>query len=608
MGNEAIARGAIEAGVHVAVGYPGTPSTEVIENLTRQATETGMHVEWAVNEKVAIDIGAGVSYGGARSLVTMKSAGLNVASDSLISIAYGDLVGGLVIYVADDPGLHAGMEEEDSRMFAALSLLPMLDIGDSQDSKNAIIKAFEYSEKYSVPVIVRSTTRVAHGKTPVQTGPIQVVPRKPHLKRDISTFTRASPVWCKQQHTRLIEKVEKLAPLVEEDFNHLTIKSGKKLGVVASGVSWNYFLDVSLRHNIDVSALKIGSVNPLPVNKLARLIDKVDKLLILEELEPYLELRIKAMIADTNRKVKVLGKQDGTLPRVGEYNFTFVEQAVLKLIGTENPNNAELVNMQEEAKNLAPRRSLPFCPGCPHRGTYSALKQAIKELSYDQDDVIVTGDIGCTILGMHPPFNSCWTEVSMGASIGLAIGLKHAGVKTTVIATIGDSTFFHAGMPPVVNAAWNNTPIVIAVLDNKITGMTGHQPSPASGYNVFKQKVSVIEIEKILEASGIKKISVVNPFNLRESIDAFKEVIQHKGPSAIVLRGACALVAKRQQLTGPPNWIDSEKRTGCLLCVKTLSCPAMQIVERKMVISQDSCDGCGLCEQICPFKAVYGGA
>jgi len=607
MGNEAVARGAIEAGVHVAVGYPGTPSTEVIETLSRYAEQVNMHVEWAVNEKVAFDIGAGVSYGGARCLVTMKSAGLNVASDSIVSVAYGDLVGGLVIYVADDPGLHAGMEEQDSRIFAAASLLPMLDVSDSQESKDAVVNAFSYSEANKVPVIVRSTSRVAHGKSPVVYGHIEKVGRKPHLERDISVYTRASPVWCMQQHANLNRKVDALTPLVEKDHNELSLRPGQRLGVVASGVSWNYLMDVVSRRGLELATLKVGSVNPLPVNLFSRLVAQVDRLLLLEELEPYVELRLKAFIADQPRKVAVLGKIDGTLPRVGEYDYDLVEKAVLKLIEAPEASDPELASRRDEARKLAPRRSLPFCPGCPHRGTYTALSQALKELGYEKGEVIVTGDIGCTILGMHPPFDMCWTEVSMGASIGLAMGLKRAGVEAPVIAAIGDSTFFHAGLPPAVNAAWSGTPVVIAVLDNEITGMTGHQPSPASGFNALHQPVDVVKIEDMLRASGIEKVSVVNPFNLAESKEAFKDAIQHDGPSGVVLRGACALVARRNRLTGPPSHVDSERCTGCLLCVRTLSCPAMEVKEGKMSINSDTCEGCGLCAQVCPFQAIQGG-
>jgi indolepyruvate ferredoxin oxidoreductase alpha subunit len=607
MGNEAAARGAIEAGVLVAIGYPGTPSTEVIETLAHRAAETGMLVEWAVNEKVAFDIATGVAYGGARCLCTMKSAGINVASDSIVSVAYGDLVAGLVIYVADDPGLHAGMEEQDSRLFAVTSLLPMIDVSDSQDTKDAIVNAFEYSEKEKIPVMVRTTSRVAHGKSSVKYGEVQIVEKKPHLERDISVYTRASPVWCKTQHENLNNKTEALKSSLEADHCQLDIKPNHTYGVIASGISWNYLRDVLSNADIDVATLKAGSVNPLPSNLIEKLIDQVDHLLVLEELEPYIELRVKAMIADSSRQIRVLGKQDGTLPRVGEYDYDLVEKAVNRFMGSDQPRDDDLERNQIDAARLAPRRSLPFCPGCPHRGTYAALNQAIKELGYKQDEVIVTGDIGCTILGMHPPFNSCWTEVSMGASVGLAIGLKYAGNEKPVVATIGDSTFFHAGLPPTVNAAWNDTNIVIAVLDNQITGMTGHQPSPSTGVNAVQKPVNVIKIENIVRATGVKKIVTVDPFNLEESTEAFKEVIQHKGPSAIILRAPCALVAKRQRLTGKPSIVDPEKCTGCMLCIRNLSCPSMTVLDGKMVIDETTCVACGLCAQVCPFQAITGG-
>jgi indolepyruvate ferredoxin oxidoreductase alpha subunit len=607
MGNEAVARGAIEAGVHVAVGYPGTPSTEVIETLAQVAEQTGMRVEWAVNEKVAFDIATGVAYGGARCICTMKSAGVNVASDSIVSVAYSDLVAGLVIYVADDPGLHSGMEEQDSRIFAAASLLPMLDVSDSQDSKDTVVQAFEYSERQRVPVIVRSTARVAHGKSPVIFGPVKKVGVKPHLCRDISVYTRASPVWCQQQHSKLIEKTESLLPDFERRHSRLNMRPEHRVGVIASGVSWNYLLDVIADNRLDLATLKVGSANPLPLNHIRRLVSQVDRVLVLEELEPYIEVQVKAVIADLQRRVVVYGKQDGTLPRVGEYDYDLVEQAVNKLLGKAPELDTQLAQLRRDAVNLAPRRSLPFCPGCPHRGTYTALNQALKELGYGEGEAIVTGDIGCTILGMHPPFNSCWMEVSMGASVGLAIGLKYAGVEAPVIATIGDSTFFHAGMPPALNAAWNKTGIVVAVLDNEITGMTGHQPSPSTGLNALMRPVDPVRAERILEASGFKNVAVVSPFDLEESKEAFKEAIQSEGPSAVVLRGKCALVARRQGLIGPPSRVDPERCVGCLICVRTLSCPAMSVVDGKMVVDESTCMGCGLCSQVCPAKAIGPG-
>jgi len=255
---------------------------------------------------------------------------------------------------------------------------------------------------------------------------------------------------------------------------------------------------------------------------------------------------------------------------------------------------------------LAPRRPLPFCPGCPHRATYTALRQALRELGYGE--AIVTGDIGCTILGMHPPFNMCWTEVSMGASIALACGLRYAGIDKPIIAAIGDSTFFHAGIPPTINTAWYNTRIVIAVLDNRVTAMTGHQPSPASGYTATGEPAEAIEIERLLEASGIKKVSVVDPYDLQRAKEAFIEALKEEGPSAVVLRRSCSLVARRMGLTGPPSRVEPEKCTGCQLCIRTLSCPAMGITaDGKMVIDPATCTGCGVCAQICPFEAITPG-
>jgi len=611
MGNEAIARGAIEAGVGIVVGYPGTPSSEVIQTLAPIAKEWGIRAEWAVNEKVAVDIGAGAALAGSRCLVTMKGAGLNVASDSIISIAYGDVNGGLVIYVADDPAAHAGMTEQDDRFFTKVSLLPMIDVSDPQDAKEVVVDAFDLSEQFKIPVIVRSTSRVAHMRGAVTLGPVRRIRRAAEFKRDIRRFTRASPAWCMEQHRLLNEKIEQMKPKLEASrFNELHIpENNTGVGVIASGVSWNYLREAIAKHGLaEVATLRIGTINPLPENLIRALLDEVDRILVLEELEPYIELHLKSMIADVGKPIVVHGKYDGTLPRVGEYSYDLVERAVGKLVGKLVEESPELEEVRAEAAKLAPGRPLPFCPGCPHRATYTALRQALKELGYEEGEAIVTGDIGCTILGMHPPFNMCWTEVSMGASIALACGLRYAGIDKPIIAAIGDSTFFHAGIPPTINTAWYNTRIVIAVLDNRVTAMTGHQPSPASGYTATGEPAEAIEIERLLEASGIKKVSVVDPYDLQRAKEAFIEALKEEGPSAVVLRRSCSLVARRMGLTGPPSRVEPEKCTGCQLCIRTLSCPAMGITaDGKMVIDPATCTGCGVCAQICPFEAITPG-
>jgi len=609
MGNEAVARGTIESGVQFAIGYPGTPSTEALETLSKLAEERGMRVEWAVNEKVAFDIATGISYGGDRCLVTMKSAGLNVALDSLASVAYGDVVGGLVVYVADDPGAHAGMEETDSRLYTQVTMLPMIDVSDPQTSKDAVVAAFDLSEKYKIPILVRSTTRVAHGRAPVRYGKVKAPEKKTPLTRDVSRFTRASAAWVKQQHRVLNERVKAIESEAEtSQLNILNLRPGAKLGVIASGISWSYLQDILETHSLEISTFLIGFTNPLPLNLIQRLIESVDKVLVLEELEPFLEHRVRALTHDFGRSVAIIGKMDGTLPRVGEYNYQLVENAVSRLIGRplSQPDH-ELEARQNEARKLAPTRSLSFCAGCPHRGTYTALTQAAKELGYGKSDIIVTGDIGCTILGMYPPWSSCWTEVSMGASIGNAIGLKYSGVKTPVVAAIGDSTFFHAGIPPSINVAWRGTPVVIAVLDNGITAMTGHQPSPSTGYAETGKEAKKIKAEDILAAAGISRVHVVDPYDLQASKEAFKEALETEGPSAVILRRDCSLVARRRGALGAPYGVDREGCTGCLLCLRTLSCPAMSVEDEKMEIDEAACAGCGLCAQVCPTDAITQG-
>jgi indolepyruvate ferredoxin oxidoreductase alpha subunit len=605
MGNEAVARGAIEAGVPFAIGYPGTPSTEVLETLSQTVKERGMRVEWAVNEKVAFDVATGVSYGGDRCLVTMKSAGLNVALDSVVSVAYGDVVGGLVIYVADDPGAHAGMEEQDSRLFVDVTGLPMIDVADPQASKDAVVSAFDLSEKYRIPMLVRSTTRVAHGRAPVRYGQVRAPEKKAPLTRDVSKFTRASASWVKQQHRVLNERVKAMTVEAEASpFNRLSLSRGSRVGVIASGVSWSYLQDVLATHGLEVSTLLVGFANPLPLDLIGRLVHGADRVLVLEELEPFLELRVRALAHDRGSGVTIMGKMDGTLPRVGEYDYQLVEDAVGSLLGRRlSTPDPDLEAKRIEARKLAPARSLPFCAGCPHRGTYTALAQAAGELGYGRSEIVVTGDIGCTILGMYPPWSSCWTEVSMGASIGNAIGLKYSGIKTQVVAAIGDSTFFHAGIPPAINAAWRGTPVVIAVLDNGITGMTGHQPSPSTEQTETGERMKSMKIEDILTASGIRRVTVVDPYDLRASREAFKEALGDEGPSAIVLRRVCSLVARRRGALGARYRV-TDTCTGCLLCIRTLSCPAMTVEEGRMEIDEAACAGCGMCAQVCPSGAI----
>ncbi|MGQ9788232.1 MAG: indolepyruvate ferredoxin oxidoreductase subunit alpha [Candidatus Hadarchaeaceae archaeon] len=607
LGNEAIARGAIEAGVHLVTGYPGTPSTEVIETLAAVAKEIDMRVQWAVNEKVAFEVASGVAWTGLRAMATMKNAGLNVASDSVLSIAYSGTEGGLILYVADDPATHAGMAEQDDRLFAKFAALPMLEPSDPQESKDMVIEAFEISEKNKVPVMLRSTTNTAHMFGNVVFGPVKKLDRVPDYSRDIRRYTKAGPAWCMEQHATLLEKM-KNAGRDADKFNLLEL-TDSKMGVITAGAPWNLLKEATIRHDLKISTLKIGVINPLPEEKIRKLIESVDSILILEELEPLIEDHVLKILGEMGKRVKVHGKIDGTTSPVGEFNQAIVESALSKLLGKNltSPVDPEKQKLIERAKSISIRRPITFCAGCPHMGTYISILRAMRKLKYKREDVIITGDIGCTILGMNPPFDACWTEVAMGASIGLGNGFERSGIKKPVIAAIGDSTFYHAGIPALIDAVWNQTKIVVAIMDNSIVAMTGHQPTPGSGFTATGGSAKIVKVEEIARGCGVEHVVVVDPYDVEKTTEAFVEALKYNGPSVIVLRRLCAIIAIRRKAIGKPLVIDLEKCTGCMTCVKTLSCSALVPIEGKVKINPDVCIGCHICAAICPVKAITEG-
>ncbi len=608
MGNEAIARGAIEAGVKFVTGYPGTPSSEVIGSLVPVAKELKIRVEWAVNEKVALETAAGVAFAGLRALVTMKNAGLNVAADALLSIAYSGVDGGLVIYVADDPSCHSGMEEQDSRFYANLSLLPMLELSNPQEAKDATVAAFKLSEQLNVPILIRSTTRVAHSSANVRLGPIQTVVREPSFEKDARRHTRASPVWCMEQHTRLIRKVQESRTIFEElPFNRLIMNGEEKYGVVASGVAWNYLMEVVENFGLnDLALLKIGVVNPLPESLIRRLLENRRAVLVLEELEPYVELNVRATASGLPTRTAIHGKNDGMTPRVGEFSHETVRKALGEFIGKDLVPDQVRREVVKHGSQAAPVRYLPFCPGCPHMGTYLAINRAFNRLRIGKEGAIVTGDIGCTILGMNKPFETCWTEICMGASISVAAGLRHAGIDKPILATLGDSTFFHAGLPALVNLVLTNTRLAVVVLDNQITAMTGHQPSPSTPRTDAGEPP--IRIEDVARSIGVSFVRVVDPFDLEATTEAIIDAVNLNGPSVVVSRRMCALDARREGIIERLGSVDPEKCTGCLACIKLLGCPALDVgSDKKIVIDRLQCHGCTLCAAVCPYHAVTPG-
>jgi indolepyruvate ferredoxin oxidoreductase alpha subunit len=606
-GNEAIAEGALEAGVEVVAGYPGTPSTEVLEILAKRSNglNRSLHVEWSVNEKVALEIASGASWCGKRALATMKMSGVNVASDSLLSVAYSGCKGGLVIYVADDPSSSAGMVQQDSRFYALLSGIPCLDASSPQEAKFLTKASFEISEKAGTPILLRSTTRVAHSLTQVKLEKPSYEPFTPSFEKSLSKYTKASSKWCAHQHEETLERLKKAGELATQlGLNKLSLKG--KLGAIASGISKLYLKELAKKNSLDLSLLEIETSNPLPGEKIEKLLTQATRVLVLEELEPIIETQVRSIALDCDRKIEILGKLDGEeprLPRVGEYTYEVVARGLEKLLDKQLITSFK-PKIAGRAKELRVERPLTFCAGCPHRGTYLAINEAIRRLGWKKEDIIVTGDIGCTILGMNKPFETCWTEISMGASLGIAQGLGWGGIEKPVVATIGDSTFFHAGIPPLINAKQHGVNLTLVILDNGWTAMTGYQPNPGTGLTAQLEKTKPIDLEGVVRGCGIVRVRVVDPYKLEETINAIREALSSKEISVIIARRECATQARRRGEKLAKLRVNQEKCNGCMRCITLLGCPALGFEEGKARIDPSQCNGCGICKWVCRAEAI----
>jgi indolepyruvate ferredoxin oxidoreductase, alpha subunit len=610
-GNEALALGALHAGIKVAAGYPGTPSTGALESLLALPLKE-VHVEWSANEKVAFEIAAGAAWAGQRALCTMKMSGLNVAYDSLISAAYSGVVGGLVIYVADDPGVSAGMAEQDSRGFALMSDLPMLEPASPAEAYRLTKTAFEISERAGTPVFVRLVTSVASSSAAVDVDDSYAGPpeRKPVLLHDINRFTKAGSIICMNQHRDLITRLEKAGQHIKElGLNRLELAARRGgLGIAAAGAAVSYLdegLEIASRFGLDaqiISTLKIPAVNPFPVGEAQALLQHCETILILEELEPYIERGFYVQAQRMGYHGRLIGKIDGQFERVGEYGVRHVVEGIAAALDLQIP--PDLFQGYADAEALAAARPITVCAGCPHRGTFMAIDRAIRKSGFRREEVMVTGDIGCTILGMNPPFNTVWNELSMGASIGLAMGFAHSDVQTPVIATIGDSTFFHAGLPALVTAVQHQVPLTVIIMDNGWTSMTGMQVNPGTQVSFQQSGNRNLDIARIVPALGVDQFFVIDPFDLDDSAEMIRKAIKLPGVKVVLSRQECIIPAMRRGVEAGRIRVIAENCNLCKLCIIATGCPAISLGEDTVIIDPEQCYGCNLCGAVCNRDAI----
>lgn len=609
MGNEAIALGAIEAGVQVVTGYPGTPSTEALETIVRYAKRCGIYTEWSSNEKVALETAVGAAYSGAKALVTMKQVGLNVASDPLMSLSYIGVKGALVLLVADDPGPHSSQTEQDTRVFGHFANIPVLDPATPQEAYELTKLAFELSHEFEIPVILRTTTRVSHSCGDVEVkaaepAPVETIEEGFVKDRRWTIF----PKLTAERHPWLESVQEKLS----EHFSELNLNSvfgSGKIGIIASGVSAMYVKEAvkTVRDFEELFTLfKVGTVYPFPEKAVLSFLKGIDQLIVAEELDPYLEEQVLQLIGKFHLPVDVYGKKNGFFPVSGEYNVDIVIDGINGVLITCEESlrlsHASPAVSREKLPPL-PIRAPTLCAGCMHRTVFYAFKQAAKQLKKEaQTDTIFSGDIGCYTLGNAYPLNMVDTCLCMGAGISLAGGLSRTNPKAKHVAFIGDSTFFHSGIPAMINAVYNGADITLAVLDNRTTAMTGHQPHPGVGVTVLGNASKAIEIADVVKSCGVESVRTINtvdPDSLESCVKAAKEAMNFNGPSVLVFKGKCVGITKPDKYYK----IKPEACTGCGFCIKELGCPALNLNGDKPVI-QDNCSGCGLCAQICPSEAI----
>jgi indolepyruvate ferredoxin oxidoreductase, alpha subunit len=568
-GNEAIARGAYEAGVRLASAYPGTPSTEILETIAKEYK--GILSEWAPNEKVALEVATGASYAGARTMAVMKHVGVNVAADPLMTLPYTLIRGGFVLVSADDPELFSSQNEQDNRQYARFAKIPMLEPSSSQEAKDFVIHGMKISEEFETPVMLRTTTRISHSMGVVEIAePLEF--KAPSLERHPREWVML-PANARVRHPVIEERIIRLRELSNNSPLNYEETGYKSIGIISSGIAYQYAKEAMP----GASFLKLGMSYPLPDKKIKKFAAKVKELWIIEELDPFFEEQIKAM------GIPLRGKD--AIPMCGELSPDIIKEAITGK-KKERPAAVSL-----------PGRPPSMCPGCPHRGMLWAMRR---------NKAFIAGDIGCYTLGFLPPLDAIDTCLCMGAGISHAHGMSKvfgAG-KEKITAVIGDSTFYHSGLTGLLNLAYNNGVALIVILDNSTTAMTGAQNHPGTGVTLMGNKTIDIDLANVVKALGIKWVETINPYELKNTRKKVKEALEFDGPSVIISKAPCVLL-KSKAVSGKPLRVETEKCTNCKVCI-TLGCPAIEAGEDSIKITS-LCVGCGICAEICPADAIGGG-
>lgn len=605
LSNEAIARAVLEADTKVAAFYPGSPTSEILDTLYLLSQQySDLKVEVSINEKVALETIAGASMAGVRSFSSMKSVGLNVASDTFYSLGYTGVNAGCVLLTADDPHAHSSQSEQDGRYFAQTGQVPMLEPSTPQEAYEMTKYAFELSEHYRILTLIRTTTRVNHQSAPVKVSEVKRTAFRKKRWEEVKAKYYTLSETALRLKGEALEKLKNIQVEFEDSPFNLMHEGYGDLGIITSGVSYLHALEAVKTLGVKPPILKLGTLYPLPEKLISDFIEKSETVVIIEELMPYIEDAVTAIAKNANPDVKILGKRTDDFSMVGEYNAAIVTDALANIMGIKSPVDYKtILDRAAELKSILPKRLPTFCPGCPHRGTIWSVLQALKGLDY-----VVNNDIGCYSMLLLEPYEVTDSLLAMGASQGLSSGMQHV-LEDNVVSFLGDSTFFHAAIPGIINAVHNRHDYTVVILDNSVTAMTGQQPNPGSDFGATP--VDEIDIESVLRGIGVRNVITMDAFNPKDNIEKIREVIEKPGVKAIISEGPCALyndrLKRRNRIPIIPNRISEEECKTIYACIRDFYCPAIRLDSgtRQANILMDLCNGCGNCARLCPRSAIH---